>query len=114
MAFLKIFTLVLSFFTAQNQHLRVFKDLFLATDTGDHTVLVLLDRTAVFDTVDHNILISRLEHCVGIRGTSLKWFWSYLSERSFSVSLTGHQSTLVFWFLSTPGFYRHDGSALLH
>lgn len=72
MAFLKIFNLVLNLFTTQNQQLRVFNYLFLATDTGDLAILVLLDLTAVFDTVDHNFLISRLEHCVGIRGTSLK------------------------------------------
>ncbi len=38
-------------------------------------------------TVDHNILISRMEHCVGIKGTVLEWFRLYLSGRSFSVRL---------------------------
>lgn len=41
---------------------------FLATDTGDPDVLVLLDLTAVFDTVDYNVLISRLQQWVGIQG----------------------------------------------
>lgn len=66
--------------------LRVFNDLLLMTDAGDSAVLVLLDLTAAFDTVDHEILISRLEQYVGIRGTALKWFRSYLSDRTFCVS----------------------------
>ncbi len=65
--------------------LKVFNDLLLATDSGDYTILILLDLTAAFDTVDHKILITRLEQCVGIKGTALGWFRSYLSERTFSV-----------------------------
>ena len=67
--------------------LRVFNDIFLATDSGHCVVLVLLDLTAAFDTVDHDILITRLEQWVGISGTALEWFRSYLSDRTFCVGL---------------------------
>ena len=67
--------------------LRVFNDIFLATDSGHSVILVLLDLTAAFDTVDHDILIARLEQWVGIRGQALAWFRSYLSHRSFCVGL---------------------------
>uniref|UniRef100_A0A8C6UH90 Reverse transcriptase domain-containing protein n=1 Tax=Neogobius melanostomus TaxID=47308 RepID=A0A8C6UH90_9GOBI len=67
--------------------LRVFNDLFLTADSGGHSVLVLLDLTAAFDTVDHGILLSRLELSVGLKGTVLKWFDSYLKDRSFSVNV---------------------------
>lgn len=48
---------------------------------------MLLDLSAAFDTVDHEILISRLEQWVGIRGIALEWFRSYLADRTFCVSL---------------------------
>ncbi len=63
--------------------LRVLNDIFLSTDSGDSVVLVLLDLSAAFDTVDHS-LISRLESYVGI---VLKWFQSYLTDRTFLVKL---------------------------
>lgn len=44
---------------------RVFNETSLAT-ASDHVILVLLDITEAFDTVGHNILISLLQHTVGI------------------------------------------------
>jgi len=42
--------------------------------------IVLLDLSAAFDTIDHNILLNRLENYVGIE-IVLAWFKSYLSDR---------------------------------
>ena len=73
--------------------LRVFNDILLANDSGDHVILVLLDLTAAFDTVDHNTLVARLRHLVGIFGTALEWLRSYLADRSMSVSLGTSKSS---------------------
>lgn len=72
--------------------LRVFNDLLLTVDSGSSAILVLLDLTAAFDTVDHKILLSCLEQCIGIRGTALRWFQSYLTDRIFSVHLSEYSS----------------------
>ena len=61
---------------------RVLSDLLQAVDRGDVAVLVLLDLSAAFDTVDHEILLQRLDTTFGLRGSVLDWFRSYLSDRS--------------------------------
>ncbi len=61
--------------------IRVTNDLLLSSDRGCISLLVLLDLSAAFDTIDHNILLNRLEHFVGISGSALARFKSYLSDR---------------------------------
>ena len=66
---------------------RVTNDLLLAADNGLLSVLLLLDLSAAFDTIDHSILLRRLEGLVCIKGTALKWFESYLSNRTQFVNI---------------------------
>ncbi len=60
---------------------RVTNDLLLSSDCGCISLLVLLELSAAFDTIGHNILLNRLENSVGISGSTLAWFKSYLSDR---------------------------------
>ena len=61
----------------------------LSSDKG--TLLILLDMSAAFDTINHKLLISRLSS-TGIYGDALNWFASYLSCRSYSVCIEDSRS----------------------
>ena len=61
--------------------LKVHNDLLMNMDAQRVTLLVLLDLSAAFDTVDHEGLLKRLRSSFGIRGSALRWFASYLSNR---------------------------------
>ena len=62
-------------------------DLLLNMDKGHVTLSVLLDFSSAFDTIDHSILLSRLQYKFGFDGLVLSWFKSYLPGRSFKVLL---------------------------
>ena len=72
--------------------LRVVNYLLQASHSGRVSILSLLDLSAAFDTIDHNILIARLRSTFGFSGKVLDWFISYLSCRTQSV-FVGHEST---------------------
>ena len=75
--------------------LTVFNDLILTVDSGCAAIMVTLDLTAAFDTVDHRTLLSRLEQYAGIKGAALTLLQSYLTDRSFSVNLGDFSSSLT-------------------
>jgi hypothetical protein len=72
--------------------LRVLNDLLTACDDGQVSVLILLDLSAAFDTIDHDILLHRLEHTFGIQDLALSFFRSYLTDRKQMISISGHTS----------------------
>ena len=66
---------------------KISNDLLLSADSKRVSVLVLLDLSAAFDTIDHTILLKRLADCFGFRGKVLEWFKSYLTNRSQCVKV---------------------------
>ena len=73
--------------------LKVKNDLLLNMNRQHVTLLVFLDLSSAFDTVDHEILLNRLESLFGISETALSWFKSYLSDRKQYVSIDGVSSS---------------------
>ena len=61
-------------------------------DNQNIVIMLLLDLSAAFDTVDHNVMLHRLSHDVGVGQTALKWFKSYLSDRVQAVYVNGSTS----------------------
>ena len=80
----------------------VLSDILLAVDRGDFAALVLLDLSAAFDTVDHDILLQRLESSFGIADVAWDWFRSYLSGRRQFVRCGGTRSSPVSMICGVP------------
>ena len=66
---------------------RVQNDLLMGMDKHGVAILVLLDLSAAFDTIDKSILLGRMKTLLGIDGVVLEWFNSYLSDRTQSVKI---------------------------
>ena len=67
--------------------LRSTNDILQATDKHEDTILVLLDLSAAFDTIDHEVLLNRLNQRFGFRDLAFKWLASYLADRRQSVRI---------------------------
>ena len=61
--------------------IKITNDLMMACDKKSATVLMLLDLSAAFDTVEHRKLLKILRDEIKISGTALKWFQSFLTGR---------------------------------
>lgn len=67
--------------------LKVTNDILLNMNDQRVTLLLLLDLSAAFDTVDHDTLLHRLQFTFGVNGKVLSWFSSYLSGRSQQIAI---------------------------
>ena len=75
--------------------LKVLSDILAAADDGRVTLLGLLDMSAAFDTVDHQILLHRLESSFGLTGNVLSWLTSFLDGRTQQVVFNGMTSIVA-------------------
>ena len=69
------------FHSTETALLKVHRDILASMDAGRVTALTLLDLSAAFDTIDHTILLSRLDYLFGVTGKALNWFKSHLTGR---------------------------------
>ena len=68
---------------------KVVSDILMAFDHGYIAALALLDCSAAFDTVDHDILLRKLSESSGVNATALQWLTSYLCGRQQCVRYSG-------------------------
>ena len=73
---------------------KVQDDILHAIDGNKAVVLLMLDLSAAFDTVSHEILLDRLSQRYGITGSVQEWFASYLSSRTQFVQIECSRSSL--------------------
>jgi hypothetical protein len=71
---------------------KVKHDITMDMDRNQAVILVLLDMSAAFDTIEINQLLTTLKDYFGVHNTALKWIQSYMSNRFFSVQVAGESS----------------------
>ena len=69
------------FHSTETSLLNTLDQVYTAADSSQPTVLVSLDLSAAFDTIDHHILLSRLQASFGVSGSAIGWISSYLTGR---------------------------------
>ena len=74
---------------------RVHNDIMRAFDEKKSVILVLLNLSTAFDTVDHDRLLAVLNSRIGITGAALSWFESYLKGRTQHVAIKNVQSGMT-------------------
>ena len=82
--------------------MKVHNDIMLSLNSSDNVVLVLLNYTSAFDTVNHNLLLSRLKSVFGIAGSVLKLSKSYLCYRAQFSSVKQSPSTSLDLLIGVP------------
>ena len=75
------------FHSTETALLKVKTDIIKAMDNQEITWLILLDLLVAFNTIDHTILLNRLETTFGIKVTALKWIASFLTGRTQQVAI---------------------------
>ena len=80
--------------STEHSILQLVNDISSSFGRGQYTLGIFIDLSKAFDTVDHEILISLLEY-YGIKGKTLKWLKSYLSERKQCISYSDVGKTSI-------------------
>ena len=108
LAFIKeqriLYDLQFGFREGHSTHLAIIKlleSIIENLDSGNYAAAIFLDFSKAFDTVNHKILLSKLNH-YGIRGVGNKWVDSYLSDRSQFCTFGGVDRTLLLFHAGCP------------
>ena len=81
---------------------RMCDDINKKIQSDNIVIVILLDLSAAFDTIDHNILLGKLLDDFGIGGNALQWMTSYLNQRSFCVKIDDTLSSFLELMFGVP------------
>ena len=82
--------------------LKITNDTELALDRSEGVLMVPLDLSVAFDTIDRAILLDRLKSRIGISGAALQWLKSYFSNHTLQVVLGSNFSNQVHLDIGFP------------
>ena len=82
--------------------IRMKEDIVNNIDHRRTIALLLLDLSSAFDTIDHDLLIRKLQEQYGTTGNALAWFKSYLAGRTFAVGIKDVKSTIGYLLFGVP------------
>ena len=82
--------------------LKLVDDILVAVDQKFGVVLLIVDLSAAFDTVDHNLLLRILQKKYRITGAALEWIKSFLGGRSQRVKIGSHLSKSLAVLFGVP------------
>ena len=89
-------------YSSETAPVKIFNDILWKMEKQKVTALVVIDLSAVFDTVDHDILLDVLTMHFGIEGVALSWFKSYLRLGKFKVNVGSEYSPIKDVMCSVP------------
>ena len=89
-------------YSTESAILRMLNDVYCAADRKRRSMIVLLDLSAAFDTIDIDTLLRRLEHTFGITGSALLWMKTYLEDRTQFVRIGDDRSGSVHCRFGVP------------
>ena len=75
------------FHSTETALLKIHNNIMSSMDDGRVTALTFLDLSAAFDTIDHTVLLRRLDDWFRVTGKALDWFRSYLTGRCQRIKL---------------------------
>ena len=78
--------------SAETALLRIVNYLLTAVNNNKICLLTLLDLSAAFNTIDHQIFLTQIQQSFGMFGSALSWFLSYLCNRTHAVTINSLQS----------------------
>ena len=81
------------FHSTETALLRIYNDLLLSINKQQVSALVLLDLSAAFDTIDHQILLTRLNSTFGLSNSALALLSSYLTDRTQTVTIKSESTS---------------------